>query len=277
MYVYTCSWMAQVLTCVEVRGFLSYSSTYVFDRIFHWTWSLLIQLVSASAETPGTAQLQRHLLQEDLIEDCLRNQGLLTQTIPANQELLFRRAAFLGPMGCGWRVLKELAALILDISPLTPGQQSTAPESPPQSAGITGHVTHTFYISAGNRNLGLHAYPTSTFLTTRTFPQSSRPKSLSTRATNWGSRILMPETMTFTEKFFKIFSNVNFTAQNHNVSYLLLSCIVLVLFWFDLVWIWNRVFLYSLTPNAWPSYLSLPSNDVIGLICSPLTILVFTP
>lgn len=34
------------------------------------------------------------------------------QTMPANQEeLLFRRDAFLGPMGRGWRVLKELAAV----------------------------------------------------------------------------------------------------------------------------------------------------------------------
>ena len=59
----------------------------------------------------GRSQPQRHLLQEDLIEDCLRDQGLLVQTMPANQELLFRRDAFLGPMGHGWRVLKELAAV----------------------------------------------------------------------------------------------------------------------------------------------------------------------
>lgn len=32
------------------------------------------------------------------IEDCLRDQGLLVQTMAANQELLFRRDAFLGPM-----------------------------------------------------------------------------------------------------------------------------------------------------------------------------------
>ena len=42
---------------------------------------------------------QYHLLQEDLIENYLRNQGLLMQTIPPNQELLFRKDAFLGPMG----------------------------------------------------------------------------------------------------------------------------------------------------------------------------------
>lgn len=32
---------------------------------------------------------QKHLLQEDLVEDFLRNQGLLVQTMPANGELLF--------------------------------------------------------------------------------------------------------------------------------------------------------------------------------------------
>jgi hypothetical protein len=31
--------------------------------------------------------------------------------MPANQELLFKRDAFLGPMGSRWRVLKELAAV----------------------------------------------------------------------------------------------------------------------------------------------------------------------
>jgi hypothetical protein len=55
---------------------------------------------------------QRHLLQEDLIENCLRDQGLLMQTILANRELLFRRDAFLGSMGHRWRVLKELAAVL---------------------------------------------------------------------------------------------------------------------------------------------------------------------
>jgi hypothetical protein len=57
----------------------------------------------------ATSEPQRHLLQEDLIEDCLRDQGLLPQTMPANQELLFRRDAFLGPMG---RMLKELTGLV---------------------------------------------------------------------------------------------------------------------------------------------------------------------
>ena len=59
----------------------------------------------------GAAQPQRHLLQEDQTEDCLRDQGLVKQAMPANWELLFRRDAFLGPMGHRWRVLKELAAV----------------------------------------------------------------------------------------------------------------------------------------------------------------------
>jgi hypothetical protein len=44
-------------------------------------------------------------------QDCLGDQGVLAQTTPANQELLFRRDAFLGPIGNGWEVLKELAAV----------------------------------------------------------------------------------------------------------------------------------------------------------------------
>ena len=44
-------------------------------------------------------QLQKHLLQEDLIEDCLKEHGLLVQAMPAKQELLCRRGAFLGRMG----------------------------------------------------------------------------------------------------------------------------------------------------------------------------------
>ena len=71
----------------------------------------------------GPVQLKKHLMQEDLIEHCLRDQGLLVQRMPANWELLFRRDAFLGPMGHGWRVIKELAvfrelaALFLTCSP----------------------------------------------------------------------------------------------------------------------------------------------------------------
>jgi hypothetical protein len=63
---------------------------------------------------------QKHLLQEDLIEDCLRDQGLLAQT--ANQELLFRSDAFLGPIGHGGAgggggaVLKELAAVFRELA-----------------------------------------------------------------------------------------------------------------------------------------------------------------
>jgi hypothetical protein len=61
----------------------------------------------------GTAQPQKHVLQEDLIEDCLGDQGLLVQTMPANQELLFKRDVFLEP---GWRVLKELAAVFRELA-----------------------------------------------------------------------------------------------------------------------------------------------------------------
>lgn len=56
-------------------------------------------------------EMKTHILLEGLIEDFLGDQGLFVQTMPANQEPLFRRDAFLGPVGCGWRVLKELAAL----------------------------------------------------------------------------------------------------------------------------------------------------------------------
>ena len=39
-------------------------------------------------------QSQKQLLQEDRIEDFMGEQGLLVQALPANQEVLFRRAAF---------------------------------------------------------------------------------------------------------------------------------------------------------------------------------------
>jgi hypothetical protein len=55
--------------------------------------------VNARGRCGGGTKLQRHLPQEDLIE---------AYTRPANQEPLFRRDVFLGPMG--WRVLKDLAA-----------------------------------------------------------------------------------------------------------------------------------------------------------------------
>lgn len=65
---------------------------------------------------------QRFFLEEDLIEDFWRNEGLLVQTMPAKQELLLRRNDSLWPMGHGWRVLKELAATFrpacCSISPL---------------------------------------------------------------------------------------------------------------------------------------------------------------
>jgi hypothetical protein len=36
--------------------------------------------------------------------------------MPVNQQLLFRRDAFLGPMGHGWRALKELAAVFRELA-----------------------------------------------------------------------------------------------------------------------------------------------------------------
>lgn len=56
--------------------------------------------------------MQKHLLLEDLIKDYLRDQGLLVLTMSANQILLFSKDAFLGPMGYGSRVLKELVAVL---------------------------------------------------------------------------------------------------------------------------------------------------------------------
>jgi hypothetical protein len=61
------------------------------------------------------AELQKHLLQEDLIEDCLRDQGLLVQTMPANQELFFRTDVFLRPM---WAQVEGIKRACCSISPL---------------------------------------------------------------------------------------------------------------------------------------------------------------
>jgi hypothetical protein len=55
---------------------------------------------ASMAKEQGT-KLQKFLLQEDIIEDFLSDKRLLAQTMPANQELLFRSNAFLGPMGHG--------------------------------------------------------------------------------------------------------------------------------------------------------------------------------
>lgn len=44
----------------------------------------------------GFTATKKHLLQEDLIEYCLRDQGLLMQTMPANQELAVHEQCFLG-------------------------------------------------------------------------------------------------------------------------------------------------------------------------------------
>ena len=60
------------------------------------------QLDRLCVNARGGAQLQRGHLQEDLIENHQRDQGLLMQIMPANRELLFRRDAFSGPMGHGF-------------------------------------------------------------------------------------------------------------------------------------------------------------------------------
>jgi hypothetical protein len=74
---------------------------------------VVLALVGGTAQPPlhkcDTAA--RYPLHEDPIEDFLRDQGLLTQTMSSNQEVLFRRDAFLGPMGQGWRVLRKLATV----------------------------------------------------------------------------------------------------------------------------------------------------------------------
>jgi hypothetical protein len=72
-------------------------------------------------ETLGAAQPQKNLLkEEDLIEDRLRDQGLLVQLIPANQELLFRRDDQWGAGGGYERSLQlcseEFAAAFLTCS-----------------------------------------------------------------------------------------------------------------------------------------------------------------
>ena len=46
------------------------------------------------------------------MEDSLRDQGLLVQIMLANQELLFKRDAFLDQWERGWRVLKTVSAVL---------------------------------------------------------------------------------------------------------------------------------------------------------------------
>lgn len=46
-------------------------------------------VAAISTSKLGASQPKRPPLQEDLIEDCMRDQGLLTRTNPANQEQLF--------------------------------------------------------------------------------------------------------------------------------------------------------------------------------------------
>jgi hypothetical protein len=89
----------------------------------------------------GAAQPQRHLLQEDLTEDCQSDQGLLMQTMPASWELLFRRDDFLGPMGRRWKILKELAAALLHGFSPTPGVSVIDPVPPHlQTPGVRQQV-----------------------------------------------------------------------------------------------------------------------------------------
>lgn len=65
-----------------------------------------------NARAPCTRKSIKQLLQKDLIEDCLRKQGLLVQTMLANQELLFRREAFLGPMGAQMEGIKGTCSVV---------------------------------------------------------------------------------------------------------------------------------------------------------------------
>jgi hypothetical protein len=51
---------------------------------------LLANTCKVLGEMVVASQPQKHLLQEDLIEDCLTDQGLLVQTMPAKWELLFK-------------------------------------------------------------------------------------------------------------------------------------------------------------------------------------------
>ena len=94
--------------------------------------------------------LQKHLLQEDLTEDCLRDQGLLAQTMPANQELLFKRDAFLGPLGVWVEGIKEAYSsaqinLLRQCFSLAPGVcvidcVPTRPQ-PPRALGSGGELS----------------------------------------------------------------------------------------------------------------------------------------
>lgn len=84
-------------------------------------------------------KLQKHLLQGDLIEDCLKDQGLMTQIMPGNQKLLFRKDSFSEPMG---RALKELAEVFLTcvidtLLPIPKGRKSWTVDCP-------GHRQHLF-------------------------------------------------------------------------------------------------------------------------------------
>ena len=85
---------------------------------------VVIKMENAGA---GAGGCSAQLLQELLIEDCTRDQELLMQTMPANWKLLFRRDAFLGPMGRRWRVLKAIAGASLAAAFLTCSQLTFNP------------------------------------------------------------------------------------------------------------------------------------------------------
>jgi hypothetical protein len=81
----------------------------------------------------------------------------------ANRELLFRGDAFLGPMGPGWRVLKELASASAELA-AAPGvcvtDSSMPPHLPPPR---TGKVRQQVVQGTGSTTLPsyciyIHAY-----------------------------------------------------------------------------------------------------------------------
>jgi hypothetical protein len=95
-------------------------------------------------------------LQEDLIEDCLRDQGLLVQTVPANQELLFRKRCFLGTNGVRVEGIKG-ACNRIQMSLLLPGLlviDSAPPHFQPTRAGrVQGTVSNHTHTHLKNSNI----------------------------------------------------------------------------------------------------------------------------
>ena len=71
-----------------------------------WQVCSYVNSGDSAAQTPSPAggpnqglSVTPAFLQEDLIEDCLREQGFLGKIMPGNQELLFRIDTFFGPKG----------------------------------------------------------------------------------------------------------------------------------------------------------------------------------